>query len=182
MTIAVNLSARQLQKKELAAVIGEILRKTGLEPRYLELEIVESMVMHDVDSAATIMKELKALGIQLAMDDFGTGYSSLSYLKRFPFDKLKIDLSFVRDMMIDPESAAISRAIIAMAHNLNLRAIAEGVETEEQLEYLRLHGCDEIQGFYISPPLTARDLERLLREERWLHGPTEQLYPVEMIV
>ena len=100
------------------------------------------------------------------MDDFGTGYSSLSYLKRFPFDKLKIDLSFVRDIIVDPESAAIARTIIAMAHNLNLRAVAEGVETEEQLEYLRLHGCDEIQGFYISPPVNAREFEFLLRQDQ----------------
>jgi diguanylate cyclase (GGDEF)-like protein/PAS domain S-box-containing protein len=162
LPISVNLSARQLQKKDLAGDIATILEVSGLAPRYLELEIVESMVMKDVEGAMSIMKELKGLGIQLAMDDFGTGYSSLSYLKRFPFDKLKIDLSFVRDIMTDPESAAIVRAIIAMAHNLNLRAIAEGVETEEQIDYLRLHGCDEIQGFYASPPVTAREFEALL--------------------
>jgi len=172
LVMAVNLSARQLQKKDLAGFIGTLLRESGLEPRFLELEIVESMVMQDVEGVVTIMKELKGLGVQLAMDDFGTGYSSLSYLKRFPFDKLKIDLSFVRDITIDPESAAIARAIIAMAHNLNLRAIAEGVETEEQLAYLRLHGCDEIQGFYVSPPVTAEEFEALLRENRWLKSPT----------
>ena len=171
LIMAVNLSARQLQKKDLAGFIRILLRESGLEPRYLELEIVESMVMQDVEGVVTIMKELKGLGVQLAMDDFGTGYSSLSYLKRFPFDKLKIDLSFVRDITIDPESAAIARAIIAMAHNLNLRAIAEGVETEEQLAYLRLHGCDEIQGFYVSPPVTAEEFELLLRENRWLKSP-----------
>lgn len=168
LTVSVNISARQLQKKDLAGVIADILHETGLEARFLELEIVESMVMKDVESAAVIMLELKQLGIRLAMDDFGTGFSSLSYLKRFPFDKLKIDLSFVRDIMIDPESAAISLAIISMAHNLNLRAIAEGVETEEQLEYLRLHGCDEIQGFYVSRPVTAREFELQLRKNSWL--------------
>jgi diguanylate cyclase (GGDEF)-like protein/PAS domain S-box-containing protein len=170
MTISVNLSARQLQKKDLAAVIESILLQTGLEPRFLELEIVESMVMQDVESAASIMKELKELGVQLAMDDFGTGYSSLSYLKRFPFDKLKIDLSFVRDIIKDPESAAIARAIIAMAHTMNLRAIAEGVETEEQLAYLRLHGCDEMQGYYVSRAVPARELEELLKTDHWLPG------------
>ena len=168
MTISVNLSARQLQKKDLAAVIESILLKTGLEPRFLELEIVESMVMQDVESAASIMTELKRLGVKLAMDDFGTGYSSLSYLKRFPFDKLKIDLSFVRDIMTDPESAAIARAIIAMAHNMNLRAIAEGVETEEQLDYLRLHGCDEMQGYFVSRPVSAPDMEVMLKADCWL--------------
>ena len=177
LTVSVNLSARQLQKKDLSAVIAGILRETGLHPRFLELEIVESMVMKNVESAVAIMKELKGLGIQLSMDDFGTGYSSLSYLKRFPFDRLKIDLSFVRDIIIDPESAAIARTIISMAHNLNLRAVAEGVETEEQLAYLRLHGCDEIQGYYVSPPVTARELEVLLRRDRWLQPQPGPLSP-----
>jgi EAL domain-containing protein (putative c-di-GMP-specific phosphodiesterase class I) len=174
LTISVNISARQLQKKDLSGVIAGILQETGLAPRFLELEIVESMIMKDVDSSMAIMKDLKGLGIKLAMDDFGTGYSSLSYLKRFPFDKLKIDLSFVRDIMIDPESAAIARAIIAMAHNLNLRAIAEGVETEEQLKYLRLHGCDEIQGFYVSQPVNAREFEELLRKDNWLQSSAKR--------
>ena len=164
LTISVNISARQLQKKDLSGDIAGILRETGLKPRFLELEIVESMVMKDVESAMVIMNELKSLGIQLAMDDFGTGYSSLSYLKRFPFDRLKIDLSFVRDIMTDPESASIARTIIAMAHNLNLRAIAEGVETKEQLDYLRLHGCDEIQGFYVSPPVNCPRVRALAQE------------------
>ena len=178
LTISVNLSVRQLQKKDLSVVIAAILEESGLEPRFLELEIVESMVMQNVDNAVAIMKELKGLGIQLAMDDFGTGYSSLSYLKRFPFDKLKIDLSFIRDIIVDPDSAAIARTIISMAHNLNLRAVAEGVETEEQLEYLLLHGCDAIQGYFISPPVTAREFEVLLRQGRWLQTPDGPGSPV----
>lgn len=174
LTMAVNISARQLQKKNLADVIAGILGETGLEARFLELEIVESMVMHDVESVSTIMKELKTLGVQLAMDDFGTGYSSLSYLKRFPFDKLKIDLSFIHDILTDSESAAIVRAIISMAHNLNLSVIAEGVESVEQLEYLRLHDCDDIQGFYVSQPVTAREFEVLLRKDQWLPPPSSK--------
>jgi EAL domain-containing protein (putative c-di-GMP-specific phosphodiesterase class I) len=177
VTISVNLSARQLQKRDISGVIREILRESGLQPCFLELEIVESMVMRNVDSVVTIMKELKKLGIQLAMDDFGTGYSSLSYLKRFPFDKLKIDLSFVRDIFVDPESAAIVRTIIAMAHNLNLHAVAEGVETEAQLDYLRLHGCDEIQGYIISRPVTAQEFEVLLRRDRWLQTSDDSAPP-----
>jgi diguanylate cyclase (GGDEF)-like protein/PAS domain S-box-containing protein len=164
LAISVNLSARQLQNRDLIAVIHRILEDSGLEARFLELEIVESMVMQDVEHAVLTMKDLKERGVLLAMDDFGTGFSSLSYLKRFPFDKLKIDLSFVKEMMVDNESAAIIRAIIAMSHSLNLRVIAEGVESEEQMEYLRLHECDEIQGYFFSPPLPAADFERLLRE------------------
>ena len=168
LTVAVNLSARQFRERELTGLIAGMLRATGLEPRYLGLEIVESMVMQDVESATAMLNDLKALGVQLSMDDFGTGYSSLSYLKRFPFAKLKIDLSFVRDITTDPGSAAIAKSIIAMAHNLSLCVIAEGVETEGQLEFLRAHGCDEIQGYYFSRPLPPRDFEDLLRENRRL--------------
>jgi EAL domain-containing protein (putative c-di-GMP-specific phosphodiesterase class I) len=110
--------------------------------------------------------------VRLAVDDFGTGYSSLSYLRRFPFDKLKIDLTFVSEIMTDPDSATIVRTIIAMAENLNLRVVAEGVETEDQLNYLRLHGCDEIQGYYVSPPVTAQEFEVLLRQDLWLPPPS----------
>jgi CheY-like chemotaxis protein len=171
--MAANLSARQFQNLDLAGTVARILRETGLDPRFLELEITESLVMQDVESASALLGELKGLGVQLAMDDFGTGYSSLSLLKRFPFDKLKIDLSFVREVTTDPESAAIARAIIAMAHNLNLRVIAEGVETEGQLVYLRAHGCDEMQGFYFSRPLPAGDFEELLRRQRRLRFPED---------
>jgi CheY-like chemotaxis protein len=147
------------------------LRKTGLAPSCLELEVIESMLMHDVESAKLIMKELKQLGIKLAMDDFGTSYSSLSYLKSFPFDKLKIDISFIREVTTDPESAAIARSIIAMGHNLNLRVIAEGIETAGQLAYLRSHGCDEMQGFFFRRALPAEEFEVLLREDRRLEIP-----------
>jgi diguanylate cyclase (GGDEF)-like protein len=177
LAIAVNLSARQFENKDLAMVVDRILRETGLDPHSLELELVESVVMQDVTSATSQLNKLRGLGVKLAMDDFGTGYSSLSYLKRFPFNKLKIDISFVRDITTDPESAAIAKAIIAMAHNLNLRAIAEGVETEGQLFYLRNHGCDEIQGYYFSRPVPADELEKLLKDGKHLGGPVESEFP-----
>ena len=173
LTLAVNLSPTQFRDGNLCASVDRIVRKTGLAPSCLELEVIESMLMHDVESAMLIMKELKQLGIKLAMDDFGTGYSSLSYLKRFPFDKLKIDISFVREVTVDPESAAIARSIIAMGHNLNLRVIAEGVETEGQLAYLRSHGCDDMQGYLFSRPLPADQIELLLREDRRLENPEQ---------
>lgn len=173
LTLAVNLSPTQFRDRNLCASVDRIVRKTGLAPSCLELELIESMLMHDVESAMLIMKELKQLGITLAMDDFGTGYSSLSYLKRFPFDKLKIDISFVREVTTDPESAAIARSIIAMGHNLNLRVIAEGVETAGQLAYLRSHGCDEMQGFFFSWALPAEEFELLLREDRRLEIPAQ---------
>ena len=168
LTVAVNLSPFQFRDRNLCAAIDRIVRKTGLPPGCLELEIIESMIMQDVESAIVIMKELKRFGVKLAMDDFGTGYSSLSYLKRFPFDKLKIDISFVREITTDPDSAAIARSIIAMGHNLNLRVIAEGVETAGQLAYLRSHGCDEMQGFLFSRALPATEFEELLRQDRRL--------------
>lgn len=168
LTMAVNLSPRQFWYPGLIETVTRILRESGLEARYLELEITEGLVMRDVKSAMAMLNELKELGVQLAMDDFGTGYSSLSHLKRFPFDKLKMDISFVREVTSDPGSAAIAKTIIAMAHNLNLRVIAEGIETEAQLTYLRNHGCDEMQGFYFSRPVPAVEVEQLLREEKSL--------------
>jgi diguanylate cyclase (GGDEF)-like protein len=166
--VAVNLSACQFRQKNLVRVVERILRESGLEPRYLELEITESLVMQNLDRVTTILNELKALGTTLSMDDFGTGYSSLSYLKRFPFNKLKIDQSFVRDITSEPDSATIAKTIIAMAHNLRLKVIAEGVETVGQLNYLRLHNCDEIQGYLFSKPVVADDCCNILRENRML--------------
>ena len=173
LTMAVNLSPRQFWHPGLIATVTRVLRDSGLEPRSLELEITEGMVMRDVESALAMLRELKGLGVQLSMDDFGTGYSSLSHLKRFPFDKLKMDISFVREVTSDAGSAAIARTIIAMAHNLSLRVIAEGIETEGQLSYLRAHGCNEMQGFYFSRPLPSPAFEQLLRQERSLCFPPE---------
>lgn len=173
LTMAVNLSPRQFWYSGLTGTIAQVLRDSGLEPHCLELEITEGMIMRDVESSLAMLHELKGLGVQLSIDDFGTGYSSLSHLKRFPFDKLKMDISFVREVTYDPGSAAIAKTIIAMAHNLNLRAIAEGIETEGQLSYLRAQGCDEMQGYYFSRPVPAADMEQLLREGRHLSFPKE---------
>lgn len=168
LTVAVNVSARQFRNKNLSRVVSQALQETGLAPHYLELELTESMVMHNVKTVASILAELKGMGISLAMDDFGTGYSSLSCLQRFPFDKLKIDQSFVRDITTIPDSAAIARTVIAMAHNLRMKVIAEGVETAGQLNYLLRNDCDEIQGYYFSRPVPAAEFEQLLREGRCL--------------
>ena len=165
LAIAVNLSPRQFRQQDIASLIAECLAETGLDPRLLELEITESMVMQDTTRVASVLNELKQMGVSLAMDDFGTGYSSLSYLKKFPFDKLKIDQSFVRDITSDPDNAAIAKAVIAMAHSLHLKVIAEGVETQGQFNYLHGQGCDEIQGYYYSRPLPAAEFETLLREQ-----------------
>lgn len=179
LTVAVNLSARQFRQQNIATLIGQVLGETGLAPRWLELEITESMIMQEVDRAREILNEFKAMGISLAMDDFGTGYSSLSYLKRFPFDKLKIDQSFVRDITSDPDNAAIAKAVIAMAHSLHLKVIAEGVETVGQLNYLHSHGCDEIQGYYFSRPVPAAEFECLLRAGQRLQSAVDQEYCLE---
>lgn len=168
LTVAVNLSGRQLWQQNVTGLIDQILLETGLDPCYLELEITESMVMQDIERVTGILRTLKSMGVSLAMDDFGTGYSSLSYLTRFPFDKLKIDQSFVRDITSNPDNAAIATTVIAMAHSLHLKVIAEGVETKGQLNYLRLHGCDEIQGYYFSQPVAAVAFEKLLQEDRQL--------------
>ncbi|HEX7641649.1 MAG TPA: EAL domain-containing protein [Burkholderiaceae bacterium] len=162
LRVAVNLSARQFGQKDLVESVAETLLETGLDPACLEIELTESLVMTDVERAIGVLRNLKSLGVKLSIDDFGTGYSSLSYLKRFPIDVLKIDQSFVRDIALDPEDAAIAAAIISLAHSLRLHVIAEGVETEAQLTFLRRHGCDQMQGYYFSRPLAAADMQRML--------------------
>ncbi len=131
------------------------MRETGVDPRHIELELTESIIMKNEEETIKTLHALKDLGLNLSIDDFGTGYSSLSYLKRFPIDSLKIDRSFIRDLTTNPDDAAITRAIIALAHSLKLRVVAEGVEEERQIELLRQEGCDEMQGFFFSPPVPA---------------------------
>ena len=162
LRLAVNLSARQFNEPNLVASIAAVLAETGLAPASLELELTESLFMHDVALAVSQLHDMKALGVQLSIDDFGTGYSSFAYLRTFPIDVLKIDRSFVGDVASDADDAAIVVSIIALAHNLKLRVVAEGVETAEQLDYLRRHGCDEAQGYYFSHPLPAQDIEAML--------------------
>ena len=164
--MAVNVSARQLNQDDLVDTVSGVLSKTGVQPRYLELELTESVAMKDAIRTIDVFTELKKMGIHLSIDDFGTGYSSLSYLKRFPIDMLKIDRSFVKDIVNDSDDEAIVKAIIAVAHSLKLAVVAEGVETEEQLRFLRLHHCDEWQGFYFSPPVPAQDVTQMLQERK----------------
>ncbi len=166
LTVCVNLSARQFQQPNLIEEIGEVLEETDLDPQYLELEITESNAMQNAENTIYTLRELKALGVRIAMDDFGTGYSSLSYLKRFPIDTLKLDQSFVRDITTDSSDAAIATAVIAMAHSLNLKVIGEGVETEDQFAFLQKQKCDYIQGYLFSPPLAAENLEAYLIERK----------------
>lgn len=180
--VAVNLSARQFREVDFCQTIEKVLATTGLDPRFLDLEITESMVLRDVDRIGSILNNLKELGTTLSMDDFGTGYSSLSYLRRFPFDKLKIDKSFVREITSDPHNAAIAKAVIAMAHSLGMNVIAEGVETLGQLNYLRTHACDEMQGFLFSKAVSADELEQLLREGRCLKIPPADHLPDKTIL
>lgn len=164
--VAVNISSVQFMQKNFVETVRRILTETGLAPRHLELELTESMVMENAQSTVTTLAELRGLGLQLSIDDFGTGYSSLSYLKRYPLDTLKIDRSFVKNVDKDPDSGSIVKAIIAMAHHLNLSVIAEGVETGQELAFLQESGCDQIQGFLFSRPLSPEGMTRFLREER----------------
>jgi diguanylate cyclase (GGDEF)-like protein len=166
--VAVNLSARQFQQQNLSELVVEVLRETGLDPCGLELEITESSIMKNAESAARTLSELKEMGVKISVDDFGTGYSSLSYLKSLPIDRLKIDQSFVRDVTTDPDDAALTMAIITLAHNLRLKVIAEGVETEEQLRFLHLLRCDEGQGYWFSKPLSVEACKPFLLGDRHL--------------
>ncbi|MHB1292099.1 MAG: bifunctional diguanylate cyclase/phosphodiesterase [Sulfuricella sp.] len=164
LRVAVNLSARQFRQSGLATMVNQALRDAGLAPEHLELEVTESIMIQDLQTTITTLHQLHALGIQISIDDFGTGYSSLSYLKRLPISKIKIDRSFVRDICIDPDDAAIANAVISLGHSMKMQVIAEGVETVEQLDHLRAQGCDEIQGYYFSRSLPAEAFAQLVRE------------------
>jgi diguanylate cyclase (GGDEF)-like protein/PAS domain S-box-containing protein len=162
LRIGVNVSGRQFRQQDLVKSVKQILDTTCLDPQYLELELTESIIMHDVEEAIATLCKLKEIGLKLSVDDFGTGYSSMNYLKRFPLDTLKIDRSFVKDITTDPNDAAITKATIALAKSLDLTTTAEGVETEEQLTFLREQGCDQVQGYLISRPVPAEKVEKLL--------------------
>ena len=159
--MAVNLSARQFRDQNLVELVNNVLRETELDAQWLELEITESMLMENTDQNFAILQQLNERGVSLSIDDFGTGYSSLSYLKRMPIHTLKIDRSFVKDITTDPDDAAVVQTIIAMAHILRLRVVAEGTETADQVRFLRKQGCDETQGFYFSRPLPANELRAM---------------------
>jgi diguanylate cyclase/phosphodiesterase with PAS/PAC sensor(s) len=162
LRVSVNLSVHQLRTGNLVDLVHTVLEETGLPSHLLELELTESQLLDNVESVTATFRQLREMGVKLAIDDFGTGYSSLSYLKRFPVDYVKIDQTFIRDLSERGEDAAITRAIIAMAHSLELKVVAEGVEHTEQLRFLRAHGCDEIQGYLISQPLPAEACLALL--------------------
>lgn len=163
LRVSVNLSVKQLRQGNLVSLVRQTLEDSGLAPHLLELELTESLLLDDVDNAISVCRQLRALGVSLAIDDFGTGYSSLSYLKRFPMDYVKIDRSFIAELDQSDEDAAIVRAIIAMAHTLDLKVVAEGVETEAQCDFLRGQRCDEVQGYLFSPPIEPAQFDQLFR-------------------
>jgi diguanylate cyclase (GGDEF)-like protein len=166
LDVAVNLSARQFADPMLLPKLTNIIRRSGLDPSHLELEITESLVMSHGESAVAVLQKLKSLGVRIAIDDFGTGYSSLAYLKRFPIDTIKVDRSFIKDIPSDSGDKQITRAIIAMAHSLRLRVVAEGVETADQLKFLRSQRCDTGQGYYLHRPLPAAEVAAVLELNR----------------
>lgn len=168
LRIAVNVSSRQIYQPNFTAKVAQIIKETGITPENLELELTESTLLHEVDTARATLTKLKSLGIQIAIDDFGTGFSSLTYLKQFPFDTLKIDRYFVQNIGQDSENSAITLATIQMAHSLNLKVIAEGVETESELDFLSAHDCDEIQGYLYSRPLAESGFKKLLASNKTL--------------
>ncbi len=166
--VSVNVSGHQLIEGDLIADIARILASTGVAPHCLEVELTESSLMENTQHTIASLQRLRAMGVKISIDDFGTGYSSLAYLRRFPIDTLKIDIAFIREVTTNPQDAAITRTIIELAHSLNLRVVAEGVETQAQLGFLKAAGCDQIQGYLFSRPLPMAELERLLLEKRRL--------------
>lgn len=164
LTMAVNLSAKQFQQRDLVEMIERILYDTGMEPTLLELEITESTAMQDIDFTVDVLRKLREKGIRISLDDFGTGYSSLNYLKILPLDTLKIDKSFIHDIASNTNEEAIAKSVIGIAHKMNLMVVAEGVETNEQLEFLKDHMCDKVQGYLLSKPLPSDQLEKILKK------------------
>ncbi len=175
--VSVNVSGRQFAMGNLDIEVANAIRANDIAPDMLELELTESSLMTSTERTIATLHELKRVGVHISIDDFGTGYSSLAYLRRFPIDKLKIDIAFVREVTVNPDDAAIVLAIIGMAHSLKLAVIAEGVETEAQLSYLQRHHCDQIQGFYFSEPLAAPEMEAMLRSQKCLNRPTGTAEP-----
>ena len=180
--VAVNISAVQFQRSQFLDEVKAVLERTGLPPERLELELTETLVMDQADRVIALLKALKRLGVRITLDDFGTGYSSLSYLRRFAIDKIKIDRSFVDRIASNSDDAAIARSIIAIAHHLKLKVIAEGVETEAQIGYLRRNHCDEFQGFYFCPPVPADELAKRIRERRLGGERVLQAAPMDTIL
>ena len=180
--IAVNLSARQFRQGDLAATVNAILYEAKLDPSLIELELTESMIMDDPQGAQSVLNALKKLGVSLSLDDFGTGYSSLNYLRRFPVDCLKIDQSFIRDVTTDPSGASVVSSIIDIAHNLQLTAIAEGVETQEQLDFLVANQCDAMQGYLFSKPLPADDFAQMLQQNTCLYDMVPGLFAEKQFI
>lgn len=164
--VAVNVSAVQFRQESFRELIRRVLAETGLAPEYLELELTESVLLSNADVTMSVLQELKEMGLKLSIDDFGTGYSSFSYLRHFSVDKLKIDQTFVRDVATDAGDAAITIAIIGLAKSLEIKVIAEGVENEAQMFFLREHRCDQIQGFYCSEPVSADEAATMLQCEQ----------------
>jgi EAL domain-containing protein (putative c-di-GMP-specific phosphodiesterase class I) len=165
LSVSVNLSARQFRQGHLVSTIQSALAESGLEAERLELELTESTIMGHGEEFVGMLADLKKLGVRVAIDDFGTGYSNLSYLSRFPIDSLKIDRSFVSEVANDQQHALLAQAVISLGHSLRLKVVAEGVETAEQLDFLRHHGCDEVQGYFFSKPVPPDEFTRMLA--RW---------------
>jgi len=160
--IAVNFSAVQLQEEGLAEQVIEVIRESGIAPPWFKLEITETSTIDNLAQVAETLHAIRASGISIAVDDFGTGYSTLNYLQKLPVDIIKIDQQFIRDIPFSPEDKTLVKAVIAMAHSMGLDVVAEGVETEEQAEFLRKHSCEELQGYLFSRPLPAKEFEALL--------------------
>jgi predicted signal transduction protein with EAL and GGDEF domain len=163
VSIAINVSAVQFRQEDFCELTRRVLHETGLAPQYLELELTEGLLLANADVTFSVLQELKAMGLTLAIDDFGTGYSNFTYLRQFRVSKLKIDRSFIRDVAVNPDDASITTAIISMAKSLNIKVIAEGVEDEAQMSFLRAHQCDEIQGYYFSKPLAVDKVAEKMR-------------------